>query len=191
MLNDISQVTLHPGINRIPAFTPDGKEATIILGWRDNGNAWGENIAFVLVPGEYKEHPTEVVKFNGLLVNDIGTDFVADSPHMGDDAVVAFRFARGKVNGVPYTLLLKAERNLTATVPAPSPVTFTVYRLELNPDVGTTPYHFSPVIHDRSRGWFCNAEMALSKRFGISLAAGYEGPPTSNGCPAATSLGHH
>jgi hypothetical protein len=110
------------------------------------------------------------------------SDMITDIPHTGDDMVKAFRFARGKVDGKPATLLLTATRDQGETIPDPSRVTFDAYRLDHEPDVGTTPDHFSLILRDRSQGNFCNADLALSRRFGLSLRASYQGLPSPDGC---------
>ena len=97
--------------------------------------------------------------------------------------VRAFRFVRGQVDGRPAILLLIATRDQGESLPEPSKVTYQVFRLVHAPDVGTTPDHFALVQQDRSSAPFCNADMALTKRFALALRTSYSGPKTTNGCP--------
>ncbi len=184
-ITDLAPMPLQSGVNRIPAFAPDGREGIVVLGWRDNGNAHGYDLALVLLQGG-RCSPWNVVRREGAGRqgdrDDPGGDAITDSPHTGEDAVRAFRFAQGRVDGKPATLLLVATRDQEGAIPDPSRVTFDVYRLEHGPDVGTTPDHFTPILRDRSPGAYCNADMALSRRFGLPLRASYAGFRTADGC---------
>lgn len=42
-LSDIAVIPIHGGVNTLTAFAPDGRTATIVEGWRDNGNAHGHS----------------------------------------------------------------------------------------------------------------------------------------------------
>lgn len=183
-LSDLVPIPLQSGVNRIPAFAPDGREGLVVLGWRDNGNAHGYDLALVLLQAG-RGGPWNVVRVEGRDGDrsDRWSDGVTSAPHTGDDAVRTFRFARGRVDGEPATLLLVAARDQEGAIPDPSRVTFDVYRLEHAPDVGTTPDHFTPFLRDRPPGLYCNADMALSRRFGLPLRASYAGPKTADGCP--------
>jgi hypothetical protein len=178
-ISDIVPIPLQSGVNRVPALAPDGREGLVVLGWRDNGNAHGYDLALVLLRGG-RGAPWNVVHTDPALDDNTnnGLDAITDIPHTGDDMVRAFRLARGNVDGKPATLLLMATRDPGDGIPAPSHVSFDVWRLEHAPDVGTTPDHFAPILHDRSRGPFCNADMALSRRFGLALRASYAGKKT-------------
>jgi hypothetical protein len=179
-ISDITPIPLLSGVNRIPAFATDGREAMVVLGWRENGNAHSYDLGLVLIPGG-NGGPWNVVLIESMGDNK-RSDVITDVPHTGDDMVKAFRFARGKVNGKPATLLLTATRDQELSIPEPSRVTFDVYRLEHEPDVGTTPDHFSLIVRDRSEGNFCNADMALSRRFNLPLRLSYQGARTPDGC---------
>jgi hypothetical protein len=156
----------------------------VVLGWRENGNAHGYDIALVLLPDGERDQ-WSVVRIEAALgdQNGAGADVITDSPHTGEDMVKAFRLARGKVGRKAATLLLVATRDQgNAPIADPSQVTFYAYHLEHGPEVGTTPDHFSLILRDRSAGTFCNADMALSQRFGVPLPASYEGAQTPDGC---------
>jgi hypothetical protein len=181
-LRDIVPIPLHSGVNLIPAFTPDGRTGMIVLGWRDNGNAHSFDIAMVMI--QNKPHdPWNVARVEGNPKNpntDFGTDIVTDDPHTGEDIVRVFRFARGRLDEKPVTLLLIANRDVAGSIPAPSRVTFDTYVLEHDPEVGTTADHFTQIGEENTTSLFCNADVALSERFGLSFRGG---PPSSpNGC---------
>jgi hypothetical protein len=181
-LADLTPIPLQSGINNIPRLTPDGRDGLIILAWRDNGNAHGYDVALVLTQGG-RGGPWNVVRRNGLAgQTDQGSDEITDEPHTGEDMVKAFRFARGRVDGDSATLLLTATRDTAESIPSPSRVIFDVYRLDSAPDVGTTPDHFTPILHDRSASSYCNADLALSQRFGIPLRTSYRGSRARDGC---------
>lgn len=184
VVSDLVPIALRSGVNQVPRLGPNGHDGMIVLGWRDNGNAHGYDIALVLLssgPGG----GWDVAKVD-LPDKDPWADWqdgIRDDPHTGDDLVRAFRFVRGRVDGRPATLLLIASRDLAESIPDPSKVTFQVFRLVHEPDVGTTPDHFALVQQDRSSSSFCNADMALTKRFALALRGSYVGPNTENGCP--------
>jgi len=182
-ISDISPIKLRSGPNTVPHFAPDGRDALIVLGWRDNGNAHGYDLYLVLMPASAAKPEWNVVGVdpggNGRF-----QDIVTDDPHLGEDAVRSIRFARAKVDGRPATVLFVATRDTgTAPIPDPAPVTFEVYRLAHNDgEVGYTVDYFTKIQEIKSTGKYCNAEMALRQQFGIPLTASYNGPQTAEGC---------
>ena len=180
-VTDLEPIALKPGVNRLPQLAPDGRDGLIVLGWRDNGNAHGYDLALVLL--QDKEGASfNVVKVEGAPGESQGGDVVTDEPHVGEDVVRSFRFARGRLDGHRATLLLVASRDPGASIPDPSRVTYAIYALVHEPDVGTTPDHFKLVAKDRSDEPYCNADMALSRRFNLPLRPSYAGAKTANGC---------
>jgi len=184
VLTDLVPIPLQPGVNAIPALSPDGRAGIIVLGSRSNGNAHGYELALVLISDGHGPASDIVhIDMNPAVPNDEGSDSVTNEPHTGEDVVRAFRFARGRVDSKPATLLLIATRDLGQSIPAPSLVTWDAYSLEHTADaIGTTPDHFTPILHDRSASPYCNADMALARRFGMPLPALYEGSMTLSGC---------
>jgi hypothetical protein len=181
-VTDLVPIPLKSGVNRLPQLAPDGRDGLIVLGWRDNGNAHGYDLALVLLQDKAGA-PFNVVKVEGAPGESRGSDVVTDDPHAGEDMVSSFRFARGRLDGRRATLLLVASRDPGASIPDPSRVTYAIYALVHEPDVGTTPDHFKLVAKDRSDRPYCNADMALSRRFNLPLRASYAGARTANGCP--------
>jgi len=186
-LSNLSVIHLSAGANHIEHFAADGRPAIITLGWRDNGNAHGYDLFLVLMPASDKSDWNVV----GLQTDDafdaeaeLFADTVNDAPHMGDDFVRAIRFVRGKLDGRPATLLLTATRDFgDPGISSPSLVTYGIYELVPRKDpVGTTADFFQQIQTYRSLMKFCNAELALSKRFDIPLRTEYEGPNTIDGC---------
>jgi hypothetical protein len=185
-LFDLVPIKLTAGVNRIPKFAPDGRDALIVLGWRDNGNAHGYDLYVVMLPTKPGASDWNIV---GIFPKGYDTpieDMIRDDPHLGDDVVRAVRFARGTLEGKPATLLLTATREIDVDVgiPGPSFTSFDVYRLTPSDGgSGSTADFFERVSHVRSPTKFCNAQMALFKAFGLALPASYAGPKTADGCP--------
>ena len=188
-ISDLTPIPIHPGINVIPDFMPTGRSATVILAWRDNGDAGGSDLAMIM-DQEAAGGSWEVVSIDPL-GNDAGEPNVLyDDPHTGEDDVRTFRFARGKVNGASATLLLTATRAQGASIPAPSLVTFKAFQLvhEGAITVGVTPDYFSPIATSISTTMYCNADKALSDHFDLPLRTSYGGPNTPDGCPQTPTV---
>lgn len=188
VVSNLVPIPLHSGVNVLPDFMPNGGSATVILAWRDNGNAGGSDLA-VIMDQERTGGSWEVVAIDPL-GNDAGEPNVLyDDPHTGEDVVSTFRFARGDVDGQAATLLLTATRRLGASIPAPSTVTFKTYELvrEGAITVGVTHDYFTPIATSTSSNIYCNADKALSDHFDLPLRASYAGPNTPEGCPQTTA----
>jgi hypothetical protein len=125
-ITDLAPIDLRSGVNRIPALAPDGRDGLVVLGWRDNGNAHGYDIALVLLQKGARSGWNVVrVEPTPDDQTSTGADVITDSPHAGDDMAKAFRLSRGKMDGRPATLLLVATRDQgAAPIPNPSRVTF-------------------------------------------------------------------
>jgi hypothetical protein len=190
-LTDVVPIPVRAGINTIASLAPDGRSGTVVLGWRDNGNAHGYDVFVVLLPTRAGGKDWNVVGFvpsngeNGAL-----EDSIRDAPHEGDDVVRSVRFARGRVDGVDSTLVFVANRVIGGDgIPAPTPVDFTLYRLARGAEVGVTTDVFQIAGQWHTEARFCNAEIALTVAFRLPLRASYEGPknkdgkPTPDGCP--------
>ncbi|MFI4997993.1 MAG: hypothetical protein ACHQAQ_19690 [Hyphomicrobiales bacterium] len=184
-LSDLVPVKLVAGPNKVAQFMPDGRDALITLGWRDNGNAHGYDLYLVMLPTKPKGNDWNVVGIFPSGFESRLEDTIRDDPHMGEDVVRSVRFARGKLDGKPAALLVVATRetDIEVGIPGPSFTSFEVYRLtHSDAGMGTTADYFERVLQSRSTTKFCNAEMALFKRFGLALPAGYAGPRTEDGC---------
>jgi hypothetical protein len=92
----LEPISLQSGINRIPAFAPDGREGIVVIGWRENGNAHSFDLALVLLRGN-KGGPWNVVRVEPAMGDQAGTgaDVITDDLHTDDDMVQVFRLARG------------------------------------------------------------------------------------------------
>ena len=177
----VSQITnlvtihLHPGINKIVKFTPDGRGAIIVRAWRENGDAHGYNLFLVMIDnavvGVYTEKQFE--------------DVVRDDPHTFEDVVRSVRFARGKISGVQTTFLITATRTTSFPISLATPgyVVFDFYQLVHAPQLGTTEDFFRLVSQFSSKKKYCNSDLALFKEIGLPLPATYEGLNKIDGCP--------
>lgn len=190
-LSGLTPIPLKAGLNRVPQFASDGREATILLGWRDNGNAHGYDLFVVTMPSRLGGKDTQVVGIDEGGTGGRFNDVIRDQPHTGEDIVRFVRFARGMVNGKPSTLLLTATRDIAGAYPEPAFVDFVAYQLERSDGApGATVDYFAPIARFRSEGRYCNAEMALSAAFSLPLRTGYQGPKQPNGQPTPDGCFH-
>jgi hypothetical protein len=185
-VTNIQVIPMHPGVNIIPKFVPDGRDAEILQAWRDNGNAHGYTTFVVMIPQKAKYESA----WNIVGVADSGPqwsfkDAVYDTPHTGEDYVRSVRFARGLVDGKAASLLIIAERDPpnVQPIPDPAPTKISIYKMIASDEgVGTTPYYFTLVRETTSKALYCNSELALNKELGLPLPADYDGPNRTNGC---------
>jgi len=192
IISDLQPITLKPGINTVPHFAPDGRDALVAYAWRSNGNAWGYHLSLVMLPLHsggadwnvvgVEPAPGETARFE---------DTITDRPHTGEDVVRAVRLAHARVDGKLATLLLTADRPVFspgANARSRLRVNLRVYRLVTAGDktggsTGVTADFFQIVrrmgADDRA---YCNAELALSRAFKIPLSPDYQGPNKDDGC---------
>ncbi len=159
----LAPIELHTGENRIPNFTPDGRDGAITLTWQDDGEGRGHDVFTVAIPDA---GPVGVA----------GGDAITDDPGNDRDMRRSVRFARGQVDGANTTLLLIADRQPGG---GPTPTRYRVYQLVRQ---GGRDW-FAPLENEPMLASFCNADMALSIASGLPLRASYRGPRTANGCP--------
>ncbi|MGY3441309.1 hypothetical protein [Bradyrhizobium sp. USDA 4473] len=186
-LTDIRTIPIHDGINVVPKFASDGRSATIVRAWRDNGNAHGHYVYLVLLPLPAgccgSENKSGVVALDG---NKNGLeDTAVASPFDGERTLGTIRFARGRLDGVSATLLIRADLGeaRSGVLADHAPAEIRIYKLE-RPGVaaGTTPDVFHLVRRIPARGSFCNADMALSTTIGLPLPPNYSGGKAPTGC---------
>ncbi|MGC1305439.1 MAG: hypothetical protein WA840_23965 [Caulobacteraceae bacterium] len=186
VLGEVAVIAVHDGVNTVAGFATDGRAATIVRGWRDNGNAHGHDVYLVLLP---LKNDDGVENTTGVVAFDNGQDPLKDtataSPFDGERALGAVRFARAKVDGAPATVMIRADLGETASgvLADHAPVDISVYRLESpGVDAGTTPDVFRLVSRTRPSGLFCNADMALTTVLHLPLPANYAGGKAPSGC---------
>lgn len=168
-------IPIKPGVNRIPAFAPDGSEAVIVSSWVDNGNAWGHRRYEVIIPSRDGE-------WNLVSFNDKEVDGIIEVPHTGEDAISVVKFVWGYEDGRRVALAVQASRNPQDGVPDPAETTITIYSMRQNDEVGTTKVYFKPVKEWTAKRHYCNAEMALLDELRIPLSATYQGVRNAGGC---------
>lgn len=182
---------LHPGMNIVHGFLPDGGNGAILQAWRDNGNAHGFTKFVVMVPA--KGADGQDWNIVGLEIAAHGLDdSIDDIPHTGEDNVRSVRFARGAIDGAIASLLIVAERDLggAQTYYDPAPTRISIYKLTdaSAEGAGTTPFVFRLVRATDSKTLFCNADLALHKALGLPLPADYGGANKIDGCfPGSTT----
>lgn len=180
VLTDIMPVTLHPGINKVPGFLPDGGAATIIEAWRGNGNAHGHH-AFMVLTGPSEGNAVGLAPFAD---GERAADTISDDPFDGERVIGAVRFVRARLNGIPASLLVRADLETPGDRPLAdhARATVTVFRLTANPDRIGPPLSFVQVARLRSEKRYCNAELALRDVLGVPLPADYAGANRTDGC---------
>jgi hypothetical protein len=180
-ITDLTEIRLDYGMNTVPRFAPDDRTAQILKAERPNGNAHGYNLYVVMLPTNGYFQVVAVDQ-----PNDSPFDVLRDEPHTGEDVVRSVRFAHGKVDGSPATLLITADRQITfgqeTGYSAATDVIVTVYRLDSHDGVGRTPDMFLPIREIHTKDHYCHADAALRKQFGLPLPESYEGPATDDGC---------
>ena len=165
-------------MNRINHFTSDGRDARIILGWRDNGNAHGYDLFLVLVPTKRGWSDWNVVGFED------GQDFsdeVTDEPHADEDVVRAVRFVRAGPKQRPMVAIAKREWKETYYDRAET--TISIYELRQNQGTfGTTRDYFTVTHRWKAKKRYCHADLALRDELGLPLPSYYGGPNKIDGC---------
>lgn len=180
-------IALHSGVNTIRAFSPDGRTGMVVVGTPNVEVAdQSHTDYFTLVQGVKLGDPWSVVRTIGLRrpdgsSQDLPADLVEDYPHTGEDQVSSVRFARGRVDGQPATLMIRAERDAALPIPDPSRVTVDVYRLVISQDFGEAL--FQPVSRTRSKACFDNSDAALKVMMGLPTPKGFEGDAQAKPCP--------
>ena len=183
-VTDVTAIPLRAGVNRIEGFAPDGREAQVVLAWRENGNAHGYSLFMVMLPGRPGGSDWNVVGLEQPEGDPAFQDVLRDQPHAGEDVVRAVRLARGRVDGRPATLVIIATRELNGEpYPSPAPVRFEVFALASGRgEIGVTRDYFRRVSVQRLEQRSCNAELALSQRFGLPIRGGRTPLNRRDGC---------
>lgn len=180
-LTELRPVTLHPGVTAVAHMAPDGRDGMIVEGHRDYFTADGSHDVFLaLVRGDGGQWWS--VATHGSSPNDDPDDPLSftDAPHTGEDAVASVRFARARLDGRPAFVALVAQRAMEGTIPSPSHVTFTLYRLQQRSlDDG---WMFLKVGAAPGRACYGNADLALHAELNLPLPHGYEGPTAAGVC---------
>jgi len=189
-VTDLTVIPLKSGLNYIDDFATDGRRGLIVVGWRDNGDAWGYHVYLVMLKLAAETDAWEVVTAGtGQQPGGDGVpqvDIIRDTPHTVEDAIASVRFAHGRVDGQPATLLIIARREvLTApSVGSATPVAFDIFRLIPNGgDVGRPSHYFARIDTLRTAKRYCNADLALNKELHLPLPQPYVGPNLEDGCP--------
>lgn len=188
-ITGLEAIPLQPGPNHIERFAPDGREATIMLTWRDKGGGRGQDVFLVTMPSKDSTGWQGVGMPQSSAAPE-ASGVISDEPHWGDDMLRSIRFARGKVDGENATLLLIASR-VEGEESAASDTTYEVYHLVQKDGWDGFERIVRHVLPDR----YCNADMALTIASSLPLRSSYRGPRTvdgvftRNGCNDAKAFG--
>lgn len=183
----IEPLSLHYGVNEIPAFLPDGRPATIVMAHRENGNAHAYNVYVIYAlaakgHGAYPGVP-EIIDLQPQA--GAPSDVIRDEPFDGEAEIGALRFVRERVEGHPSIALVRARRLFGTGMPLtdPAPVELTVWRVDGPSDfAGRTSYVFREAGKTVTERRYCNATSALHTEFGIAYPDGWDGTPGIDGC---------
>jgi len=180
VLHGATAITLHTGVNRVPHFASDGREALVVVGWRGNGNAHGYSVFTVLMQNGEQPHGWNIVAMDH---KDRFDDTVSAAPHTGEDIISSVRFLRGYFKQHRQVLVVIATRNWKDSIPESANTTIDVFALVRSQgDIGETADYFSRVLTTQSQPKYCNADMALKQEAGLPLPAEYAGSKTTTGC---------
>ena len=171
----LTTIPLRLGINSIAQFAPDGREARIAVGWRDNGNAHGYRVFLVLMPTKHGGMDWNVVGFED---GQSFSDELRDEPHTGEDVVRAVRFVR---TGQKPAVIV-ASRKWSESYYDRAETTISIYHLRRTDGGPVTRDYFSVTRQWKARKSYCNAELALRDEVHLPLAPDYDGPNTVDGC---------
>ncbi|WP_375395391.1 hypothetical protein [uncultured Sphingomonas sp.] len=178
-ITDLKPIALHPGVNRVPGFLVGGGTATIVEAWRGNGNAHGYHVWMVL-GGPSEGNPVGLVTAEG--------DTIGDNPFDGERVLGAVRFATGRIDGKPATLLIKAslDEAPSGVLADHSTATVTWYRLDHATDemdmIGRTIDEFISIGTVHTTGRYCNADLAMRDVAHVPLPSDFDGFNGTDGC---------
>ncbi len=184
-LSNIAVIPVHAGVNVIDSFAADGRAATIVRAWRDNGNAHGHVVYLVTMArpncGDGDKACVVAVDDGSGLLQDI----IGASPFDGERVLQTVRFAHANIDGAAATVMIRADLGeaKSGVLADHAPAAVSVYVLR-NPgvEVGTTPDVFKLALKVRAVGEFCNADMALHMTFSLPLPSDYAGGRAPSGC---------
>lgn len=180
---DVRPIPLKPGANTVPAFTADGRTATIFQAWRENGEAHGYNLYLVSLP-DPAGAPVSLVGVEDPSRGPLH-EVIRDEPFDGERVTAAVRFARARIGGRAQTVLITAALDppKDGALADHARATVSVYRLARSDLPGWTPDYFTLAWRTRTRGRFCNAELALARTLRLPLDPDYAGLNRRDGCP--------
>jgi hypothetical protein len=191
-ITDVHLIPIGSGVNVVPHFAADGRAATIVKGWRENGNSYSYNVYLVLLPGPGRR-PQSVVQgvvrnetsvARGVVRSDTENDLLTDGPFDDEQVEAVVWFARARLNGVRQTILITArlDDNPNGVRADPDTATITVYRLAQSEGVGQTPDYFQFAWQRRTTARYCNVNLAASAMFHVPLPSDYAGLNKTDGC---------
>ncbi len=187
-LTSVRPFPVMEGANLLPAFAPDGRQGLIVSGAPNTATASGAYTAYmVLLRRAQPERGWSLVRFatgDDAHGHSPWENTIIDIPHTGEDQIKSVRFARAEVNGVPETVVITAERDMSEaeTIPDPAHVHFTLLKLVVDPAFAEETFEIAG--HLRSKACFSNSDAALEVELGIAAPDPTQGKPAAEPCPA-------
>jgi hypothetical protein len=182
-LTDLHAIALRGGVNRVAGFMPGGGEATIVEGWRDNGNAHGYRV-WMVTGARRRDGTAPLVAFEGG-ADAASRDTIDASPFDGERVTDNVRFATGRIAGRRVSLAIRGDLDEVPSGVIADHATATIrwFRLVHRENaVGEAPDAFVPIGSLRTTRRYCNVDLALRDAAGIPLPRDYAGANRVDGC---------
>jgi hypothetical protein len=145
----LSEIPLHPGINKVEMMVPDGRTGMIVEGQRQTATVY-----LVMLPDESGTGWTVV------------TADAAAPALVAEGGAATIRFARGWLDGAPETLLFTATRDADEGEAGPVAYTIDIERLATGRKSGA-PSRFERVSETRSNANYSSADEAMQGETGL------------------------
>jgi len=158
-ISNLNAIPLQEGSNLLPHFAPDGRQGPVVEG-RQPG---GAPLVMAMLPR------SEGVRGWDVVTVEQGSGMASPTVDGRGRSVV---FARGKIGGIPVTLLFLAGPDATDAEPLGSPRRMVIETLRLR--TTETGASFEQVSRQVTRRRFCDGDEALERtyRMGLDVADG-------------------
>ena len=184
-VSDLQAFQVRDGVNEIVHLSPDGRDGIIVSGAHSGSlTADGASRDYVVLLN--RREGEEIVDAEPVpsLVSDVpfGGELLSAAPHTGEDWKRVVRFARGRVDGAPATLMVLAERDMrrARTAYTAVRVQITYFALRRDPEIDAD--RFVPIGGRWSQRCYVDANLALKDEIKLPLPPDYAGPTTANPC---------
>ena len=184
-ISDLQAIPVHDGVNAVAHLSVDGRDGMIVSGWHNGSpGADGRSQDYLVVLKTRQGEEIVGAEPVASLVSDarFGGELLSAAPHTGEDWKRTVRFARGRVNGAPATLMILAERDMRKAKDAYTAEPVQITYFELRRDRDADQDQFASLGGRVSARCYVDANLALKDEIELPLPADYEGPPSSAPC---------